>query len=306
MNNKKLLIVFLSLLGVYFLSQYGFKKQTRSFKTELIQVDTAKVTAIMIYPKSDNQEELTLNRNGEGWTVSKGNLTTAANEGAVKSLLNNLALIKTKRVAAKSPEKWKDYEVEETTGSRIKAYAGDDLVADFIVGRFNYNQQTRQGLSYLRLTKGEETYAVDGFLSMTMGQGFDAYRNKQLIKVDQNQLTQIALNTLGLTEIYQKNGSQWLKDGTAIDSTKMANYLNGIQTISGSTFVNDFNETATTAALYQTLSLEGNNITTPIIIKAFRDTTNTPSYILHSSLNPDGYFSSEESGIYKRIFGDLN
>ena len=126
-------------------------------------MDTAKVTAIQVYPKNGNHEEISLKKENNFWAVSKGNVTTKANANAVNSILKNLVLIKTKRVAAKSPEKWVNYEVEETSGSRIKVYAGDKLLEDFIVGRFSFDQQSRQSISYVRLTNGDEVYAVDGF-----------------------------------------------------------------------------------------------------------------------------------------------
>ena len=303
MKNKTLLFIFLGLLGVFLISQFAFERKTRTFKTELIKLDTAAITAIKIYPKSENQEEIVLNKEGSFWVANKNNVTTKANVDAVNSMLRNLALIKTKRVVAKSPEKWVDYEVEETNSTRIKVFQGDKLLEDFIVGRFNFNQQTRQGVSYVRLAKGDEIYAVDGFLSMTMGQGFDAYRNKEILTVSSNDLTQIAINTLGNTTILQKLGNNWTQDGNPVDSTSISSYLNGLQNINGSTFVNDFDELQAPNLLYKTVSFEGNNLSTPIIIKAFRDTTRTEPYIIQSSLNEDGYFASGDAGIFTQLFG---
>jgi hypothetical protein len=305
MKNKTLLLIFLALLGIFLISQYAFEKKTRSFKTELIQLDTASITSILLYPKSDNQEEIILNREGNNWVATKGNVITKANVGAVQSILRNLSLIKTKRVAAKNPEKWTDYEVEEGNGSRIKAYAGEKLLEDFIVGRFSFNQQARTAISYVRLAKGNEVYAVDGFLSMTLGQGFDSYRNKELLRLSKDQLTQISINTLGNTVIHQKLGNQWSANGTPIDSTKMANYLNAIQNLSGNNFADDFDSNQQADLLYKTLSFEGNNIAEPILIKAFRDTTRTPAYFIQSSQNKDGLFASDENGIYKKLFLDI-
>jgi len=282
MKNKTLLLIFLFLLGIFLASQFAFEKKTRTFKTELIQLDTASITSILLYPKGDNQEETLLKKESNFWVVSKGNITTKANQGAVQSILRNLALIKTKRVASKSAEKWADYEVEESSGSRVKAYAGDKLLEDFIVGRFNFNQQTRTGISYVRLTQGNEVYAVDGFLSMTMGQGFDAYRNKEILALAKDNITQVAINTLGTTTVLQKGIADWAQDGATIDSTAIATYLTGLQTISGVTFVNDFDEMQSQPLLYKTLSIEGNNMTSPILVKAFRDTTRTEPYIIQS------------------------
>jgi len=303
MKNKTLLLIFLGLLVVFLATQFAFEKKTRTFKTELIQLDTASITSILLYPKSDNQEETLLKKEGNFWVVSKGNITTKANQGAVQSILRNLALIKTKRVASKSVEKWTDYEVEESSGSRVKAYAGDQLLEDFIVGRFNFNQQSRQGISYVRLTQGNEVYAVDGFLSMTIGQGFDAYRNKEILNVSKDNLAKITINTLGTTTILQKGIADWTQDGAPIDSATIATYLTGLQNVSGASFVNDFDEIGSQSLLYKTLSLEGNNIPSPILIKAFRDTTRAVPYILQSSSNEGNYFASDVDGPFEKLFG---
>ncbi len=72
MKNKTLLLIFLSLLVVFLATQFAFEKKTRTFKTELIQLDTAAITSILLYPKADNQEEALLKKESNFWVVSKG------------------------------------------------------------------------------------------------------------------------------------------------------------------------------------------------------------------------------------------
>lgn len=303
MKNKTLLLIFLTLLVVFLASQFAFEKKKRTFKTELIQIDTSAITSILLYPKSDNQEEILLKKEKDFWAVSKGNVTNKANQGAVSSILRNLFLIKTKRVASKSRDKWSDYEVTETSGSRVKVYAGEKLLEDFILGRFNFNQQTRQGISYVRLAGEDEVYAVEGFLSMTMGQGFDAYRNKEILKISKENLTRLSINSFDLTTVLQKGETNWTQDGGPVDSITLFNYLEGLQQIVGNSFADDFEDLQSNDLLFKTLTIEGNNLSTPIIIKAFRDTTRTTPFIIQSSLNPNNYFESEENGVFEQLFG---
>lgn len=303
MNNKTLLIVFIALLAVWGISQMNTGKQNRSFKTDLIQIDTASVTTINLYPKSDGQQEITLSRENGMWAATQGMVTTKANQNAVNSLLGNLNLIKTKRVAAKKPEKWKDYEVEESTGSRIKVYAGSQLLEDFIVGRFSFNQETRTGLSFVRLTKAEEVYAVDGFLSMTMSQGFNAYRIKDFLKLNPSDITGLSLtNNDGSTVNFTALNGQWTKGEIPIDSTAMANYLSGIKNAYGSDFVDGLDETTLSGQLYKNLVITGNNMVEPIAINCYRDINRTQPFLLRSSQNKDAIFSSGEDGLFEKIF----
>ena len=306
MKNKTLLIIFLGLFAVWGLLEMFNKQQKSSFKAELIAIDTAQVTTINVYPKSDEFQELTLQKENGQWIATQGTVTTPANIGAVNSLLGNLNFIKTKRVAAKRQEKWADYEVEETSGSRIKVYAGTELLEDFIVGRFSFNQQTRQGVSFVRITKEDEVYAVDGFLSMTMGQGFDAYRNKNFLAVNQADVTQITVqNNDGTSQAYANLNGQWSKDGTAIDSTIMATYLTTIQNLSGSTFVDDVDETQVNSMLYKTMTIAANNLRAPITIKCYRDPARELPYLFQSSQNEGAYFGSAEDGLFEKLFGGM-
>ncbi len=306
MNNKTLLIIFVALLAAWGLSQMNSGKRNRSFNTDLIKIDTAAVTTINLYPKSDEQKEITLSKENGIWVATQGPVTTKANQSAVQSLLGNLNLIKTKRVAAKKPEKWKDYEVGETTGSRVKVFAGSELVEDFIVGRFSFNQQTRSGLSFVRLTQADEVYAIDGFLSMTMSQGFNSYRIKEFLKLNTADITGLSLtNNDGTKTTLTVLNGQWSKEGITIDSTTMSTYLTGIQSTFGNDFVDGLEEGTLSSQLYKTLTITGNNLTEPISINCYRDINREKPYLLRSSQNKDALFESGEEGIYDKIFSQL-
>lgn len=130
MNNRTLLIVFLLLLAVFGISQLFTGKRTKSFNSELIKVDTAAITSIVVNPKAPEEAEITLKKEDTGWIASNGTISVKAQPGSVSNLLSNLTLIKTKRIAAKSPEKWAEYEVEEGKATRIRVYAGTKLLED--------------------------------------------------------------------------------------------------------------------------------------------------------------------------------
>jgi len=306
MNNKTLLIIFVALLAAWGLSQMNSGKRNRSFKTDLIQIDTASVTTINLYPKSDAQKEITLSKENGIWVATQGTVTTKANQGAVHALLGNLNLIKTKRVAAKKQEKWKDYEVGESSGSRVKVFAGSQLLEDFIVGRFSFNQQTRSGLSFVRLTNENEVYAVDGFLSMTMSQGFSSYRMKDFLKLNTTDITSLALtNNDGSVQQFSALNGQWTKEGNPIDSTTMATYLSGIQNTFGNDFVDGLEEGTLSTQLFKTLTITGNNLTAPISVNCYRDINREKPYLMRSSQNKDAIFESGTDGIFEKVFTAL-
>ena len=307
MNNKTLLFIFLGLVGIYLLSQVFSNQQERSFKTELIQIDTASVRAITVDPKGADTDPFTLKRENSAWIATKGNINTKASASAVNALLGTLPEIKTKRIAAKNPEKWAEYEVEEGAGIRIKIEDDKKVLEEFIVGRFSFNQQARTATSFIRLEGEDEVYAVDGLLSMTLGQGFDNYRNKQLLKLQpEMDISEFSYETPEGLFQYTRQDGQWLLNGeTALDSAKVSNYLNVLRNISGATFADDFDDVNAEKLKFKTLSAKGNNILEPLVVSCYRDTTRERPFVFQSSQNLEVYFDSDSTGLFDQIFKGL-
>ena len=303
MNNRTLSIIFFALLGVYLLTRLFSGKQERTFRTELLQVDTSLVNKIELYPKTADGQTVSLSKANGQWTVTDGNITAGAVTSSVQSLLNQMVFLKAKRVVAKSEDKWKDYEVELTNGSRVKAYQDGNVLADFVVGRFNFNQQTRTAISYVRLTEEPEVYSVDGFLSMTFGQDINAFRNKQILKLGANeQVTGLQLQAGEALASFQNTNGAWLLNSEqTVDSTEMANYLNGLKFVAGSTFADGFTPSGSPA---QSLRIDAGMA--PVTINAYRDTRGESDFIIQSSQFPEALFASDSSGIYSRLFTNLS
>ena len=133
MNNKTLLLILVVLVAVYGLSRLFSGKKEATFSAELIKVDTAAVSSITIDPRGE-EAPFTLKKEGEQWIATREALSIKASQSAVQSLLGNLALIKTKHIAAKSKEKWAEYQVADTSGTRVQIFTdGGKLAEDFKV-----------------------------------------------------------------------------------------------------------------------------------------------------------------------------
>lgn len=321
MKNKTLFIIFFVLLGIYGASQMFSGKKQRSFKTELIQVDTSLVTSLNLYPKAEKGGEIILKREQSGWIASKDNINTKAVKNVVDALLKELTLIKTTRVAAKKPEKWPEYEVEENKGTRVKVYQGDQLLEDFMVGRINFKQRPQQpgmpqtggqqGISattFVRLNGEDEVYAVEGFLGMTFNRDFSAFRNKQVLKMSpEQQITAFNFESETPANFNKSSGKWMLNDSkTPLDTLKINNYLNTLRNISGDEFADNFDDTRKNDLLVNKLTLGGNNMLQAIEILAYYDSTQVKPFIIHSNYNPDAYFASDSTGIYAKIFQSID
>ncbi len=301
MNNKTLLYIFGGLVVIYLASKLFSKKSDRSFDLEIVQVDTMDVDQIKLYPKADAGEEIIFVKTGNGWTATQAGFTVDAQPTGIKGLLSNLANIPVDRVVTKSPEKWVDYEVDETNGTRVVALQKGKALADFIVGRFNFDQMSRSATSYVRKNGENDVFAVDGFLGMSFNRGFDSFRDKEILNTAKEDITQFNLQspTLGNHQIV-RNDTKWILDGTIpLDSAKMATWINEMSFATGSEFIDNFDKTSQPLHL---LEIMANNQTAPASIIAYENLSGEKPFVVHSSENAAAYFASDSAGVYSKFF----
>ncbi|NND09038.1 MAG: DUF4340 domain-containing protein [Saprospiraceae bacterium] len=301
MNNKTLAITFGVLLLIYLLVKFAGGNRDRSFDPEIMSIDTSLVNKVEVRPSND--EPFTLQKSAGAWTVSVGGKTYEAASQSVQSLLANMISIKADRIVSKNPDKFADYNVNDSLGTFITLYSGTNPLGDLVVGRFSFNQATRNGISYLKHPDKDEVYSVDGFLSMSLSQDYTNYRNKEMLSLAKDALTKIDLNMDGEVYTFSKGASSWRVNNLAVDSSSMATYLSTLGNVSGASFVE--NPTTEMGSQLGQVAFEGNNILQPIQVLAYAAQDTTQDFILHSSLNEDAYFYSDSSGIYNRVFGKL-
>lgn len=308
MNNKTLWIVFITLLILYVGSQFfSGEQKTRSFDPDLFTIDTAAVTKIEVYSKTDNYALTSLERTSTGWTASNGKITTPAQANLVNALLSQIEQTRATRIAAKSKEKWPEFEVDEATAKgHIKVYAGSKVLADFWAGGFRFNQEARSATSFVRSSDRDDVYAVDGFISMSLGQGFDSYRNNTLVAVNRNDITNLTFQNNGAITTFQKEANGWTtSNGELLDSTKVASYLTGLSNLKSAKFADDFSENAPGITQQNTITIAGNNMLSPVTVNCFKVPGREQPYICKSSLNPDAWIAGDSTTIYSKLFKEV-
>jgi hypothetical protein len=285
-NNKILLLIFTALLLlVVLLILFEGGKNERTFRDVLVNIDTSAVTEILIYPKSQNHQEVKLFKDKNEWRVALPSGKNAKVTGQrISSLFTQLLSIKPKRLVARDESKWNELQVD-STGSGVKVYQGSKLSLDLVVGRFSF-QQPRSMNTFVRLFNDKDVYEVDGFLDMTFNQGADIFRDGTIIKSDHNtwqqlQFTYPADSSFRLV----KSESRWLLNGKAADSLNTVNYLVRLANLSNSSFADDV-EINTLAAPEFSLSITTSGLQF-IEVKGYRV---SDKLLIHSSENPDALF----------------
>ena len=294
-NNKVLIIIIVVLAGIYLGKKFIGKNTERNFKEELVAIDTASVDKIVIKPKI-SPDELIFEKSDDRWRLKSGELSDDADQGMVKGMLNNMLSMKPERLVGVSSEKWQQYEVNDSLGIEVKAFSGDKLLTDFIVGKFNFHQATRAMSTFVRLKGEEEVYSVEGFLSSNFNQQFNGFRDKTFLKLKKDEIESIEFSYPGDSSfVLIKNQNEWKIGEMETDSVSTASYLAGLQNITKREFVDDFDSNST--PIY-TMTIRLRDID-PINISCFvKDDEN---YILHSSMNEDAYFDSGNFDLFNKL-----
>jgi hypothetical protein len=282
--------------------------RNRTFKSELTNFDTLKVTQIIIYPKMRG-EDIVLSKSGEDWKVNVDGEKYKADPNTIKGMLATLLSLRASRIAANSKDQWEQFEVTDSAASRVQLMAGKKTIVDLYLGKFTYQQpkntnpynyqQQGKMTSYVRLAGEKEVYAVDGLIAMSFNRQADDFRDRTLIHADKGTWKQLTFSGPDKSFDLVKQGNGWIVDGIAADSAAVAKYLASIAWLSNPDFIEVSNIT-TDKPLYS-LRIEGENLPSPIKIDAFpADTSN--GYAITSSQNEGAFFSGKMNGLFSKIF----
>jgi hypothetical protein len=312
-NTTVLVVALLVLLGIYFIVEYTGNND-RSFKDVIVSYEPAEVFGIVIQDPQ-NDAPVQLNREGDRWFVQQDGKKYPADSNVVKSIVQQLGNLETKRYAGKGEEVWQKYQVNDSLATVVELNDGKEPLARVYIGRFSYSmpseQQQQQMMAqgrqnqpqdmttFVRLDGEKEVYGVDGFLKMNFNRNADAYRDKTLTNLNHTDITSASLKMPSGNIELSKTDNTWLVNGTPADSTKMANYLRKLEKVRGSAFVDE----SMVAGMEPTheASFRGNNFLS-LDIQAYPVADTNIRYVMHSSQNPSAYFEGKISSLFEKVF----
>ncbi len=297
-SNKNLSLIFLFLLAValIFLFVDGDNKE-RTFRRDLVDIDTASATRIVLFPKSENYKEVELVKYDKNWKVKLyGGREVLVPDSKIRNLFNTLTAIIPKRLAGRGVDKWKDFEVD-STGTRVKVYEGSKTVLDIIIGRFSF-QQPRSMSTYVRLSSDSDVYEVEGFLAAALNQSADNFRDNTIIKSDYENWKELSFADASNKSSFKlaKLGENWFLDNIITDSTKTAAFLLSLQRLNSTDFI-ELDEKKLHAPLKKLIISSANN--EDLLVEGFHVDS---IKVIRSSINPGNLFDGNKSGLWKKIF----
>ncbi|MFY0598759.1 MAG: DUF4340 domain-containing protein [Cyclobacteriaceae bacterium] len=282
-NKTLLLFVVLGVLvGAYAIVKLtSGSSRSKSYREVLVEIDTAKVTKVEILSQGT---KTTLEKSDDSWTVNGDKKALAAN---VKSMLNTLKGAKPSRLASRSKDSWKDFQVD-STGTRVIVYEGSSEVLDLIIGRFGVEGQ-RSFYNYVRLEEDVDVYVANDFMGMSVGKTDKDYRNNGILRLKKDSISSVDFSypegTYTLSKLAE---GKWSMAGVEADSANVAQFLNGLAFVSSKNFEDGAVGDSDKEVI---IHLNGED---DISIKSFGES------ILSSSTNDAEYFNDKSN--YDKVF----
>jgi len=289
-NIKILAAIFIALLAIVVLVEViDSRKGNRTFKSDLVEVITEDITSIELYPKAANGNLIKLFRENDKWKVESEGKTYNADQSAAGNMISQLNNMTPKSVAATSKDRWEQFEVTDSLGTRIKLFQGTDVVADLVIGKFSFSQP-RNMTSYVRLTDEKEVYGVEGMLGMSFNRNLNSFRDRTIIKSNKSDWTKLTFSyPADSSFVLEKIGNKWMVGEMETDSASVVDYFNSISNLTDGSFADEKPVIAPT----HHLTIEGNNMMQKVEISGYY--SDDENFVLETNQNPEAYFNSKTS-----------
>ncbi|MEO9967126.1 MAG: DUF4340 domain-containing protein [Reichenbachiella sp.] len=284
-SNIKLIGILAILSALYFVIDFtGSRKRSKTLKSELVEIDTAKVSKILV--ESNTGSKVELEKIGGEWELALNDgKRVVASSSAVDNALYALLSIKPARMATRSKDKWKDYQVD-STGTRVRVFEGASTTLDLIIGRFGMEGQ-RAYHTFVRLFEDDEVYVAKDFMGFSVSSDPSAYRDQVLARIKKDSISNITFNYPADSSFrIERVGAQWQSNGSPLDSASVVKYLNGLNYISGKSFMDQASELASPV---MSAAIDMNDGQT-ILFDAYQY---EGQWVVHSTDNEEGYFTDE-------------
>ncbi len=294
-NIKILAVIFIVLLVVTVVTQMlDLRKGNRTFKQDLVTVNADEITSLEVYPKSAGGKPVTLKKENDTWTVEADGKAYRADQSAPGSMIAQLNEMKAKSLATSDKDRWREFEVTDSLGTRVKLYNGSNLAADVIFGKFSYSQPQTM-TSYMRLAGEDEVYGVDGMMGMSFNRNVDSFRDKTILKSSSSDWTKLTFSYPADSSFtLEKMNDKWMIGNTVADSASVVKYFRSLNRVTSSKFA----QAEPAGQPTHHLEIEGNNNMVPLEITGYYN--GADDFILGSTQNEGNYFNDKETA--EKIF----
>jgi hypothetical protein len=219
-TDKKLifaLIVLAALGGAVFLQQKNQKADAAAHsiegeaaklpKLKITEDDIKKIDKVDMTRGGDDdknpRENIVLVKKGdEAWDLQKP-VTAKGSASTVKAMLDDLKRLEVKELIDSSKDSYAKYKVTDDKALHAVFYKGNDVVLDAYFGEDGSRGQMT------RIAGKDGVYAVKGYSSYTFNKDAKSWRDKEILKFEENDVVKVTLEDENGTFNFDKSGDDW-------------------------------------------------------------------------------------------------
>jgi hypothetical protein len=299
-SNLKLLGILGLLIGAYALFEiFDGKNRSENFKKELVKYENDKVDKMVIQKEGKIIE---LRKSGTSWTLkTESGKEVEALSSKIDNALNMLKEAKPSRIAAKKQEKWKDYEVDDSTGVRVQFFNQSEKLVDIVLGKFTPVQRagTFAFSSFVRLADETEVYNCEDFMASSFPSKSTDFRDINVLKFNRDSLSELSIIfPTDSSFVLVKKEDKWTIDGQEVDSEKVTTFINDINYTTSPDFEDDFQPNGLGKETFSLVAKEKGGNTYSIMAYSHPE----KNWLLTSSSNPKSVFSDSQNRMIDKMF----
>lgn len=302
-NNKILLGVLVALVLIFFATDYIRKQKRSSSKSmpTLAVFEREMVDKIRVTPPNF-EEPIEVNRiNADSWEVTQAGKSYTADVQTVERFFKDLEALKTNRLVSRKPDRKADYSVNDSLGTRVQVFEGDETATDFYLGRFKYAPSPSGfgGITYIREADSDEIYGVDGFQNPNFNKQLAEWRIQTVLKFKRDEVEDLIWTYPADSGfVLNQTTSGWKVDASSADSTKATNYIVRLAGLKDRNFYEGEKPSGEPEFSLQLNLREAGKQE----VKAWKSETEEDTYLIHSTMNEEAWFKSNNKGLFEKLF----
>ncbi|MFM8832117.1 MAG: DUF4340 domain-containing protein, partial [Cytophagales bacterium] len=192
-------------------------------------------------------------------------------------------------------DKWDTYQVGDGATQVSVLQAGKTTEISF--GKSTYSQGG--AYTYVRLSKEDEVYAIEGFIDSHFNRTYNDWRNKTLLKLNQADISKITFNyPADSSFVLEKRDSVWFAGNVKAADAKVNSYVSQLSFKILNDFADGFSSAEKPTATLQIESKNG-------VLATVQGWKNGEQWILTSSTQSGVYFSCGQNVTKELMVGKL-
>ena len=315
MKNKHLVLLFVATVAIGWLLRRAPWRAAQVFRTDLIQVDTARLSQLRIIVPG--KPELLLERTETGWAALQEGRSAVVAAVDMAPLLRALVAIRSVRVVkSRQPD---TLGLSATDGIQVSVFQEGQPTEDFWVGREVL--ENKVPATFIRMTGHDGHYLVDQHLRRIFSRNLEDFRSTDICQFSPADVRTLTVEWPArhwVLLLRRDSADRWRNmetDSLRSDSAVQA-WLQPLARLRRCPYADYFDDSRARETLHARITLGFAGPTPPLTLRLFRiDPADLPEnlaelyrektwpapFVLHSSQNPHNYFALADTVLAHQI-----